>query len=65
MKIIKAVYDFLVGDMIILVGMALALLLLTLLQTIEALHSYTGAVLVVITLLVLGITLRRELVGRK
>ena len=64
MKIIKAIYNFLVGDMTILVGIALALLLLALLQTIEPLRPYIGPLLILITLLVLGIALRRELSGK-
>jgi hypothetical protein len=68
MKAIKAVYNFIVGDMVILIGMVLVLLLLILINNVAALtaiRAYSGAILVVVTLLVLGITLSRELRGRE
>lgn len=65
MKIIKAVYNFLVGDMIILIGTGLALLLLIPLQSVSVLHPYAGAILVIITLVILGTTLARELLSKK
>ncbi|MBV9616823.1 MAG: hypothetical protein JO011_03915 [Ktedonobacteraceae bacterium] len=68
MKAIKAVYNFIVGDMVILVGMVLVFLLLVLINTVAALtpvRAYSGLILIVVTLTVLGITLSRELVGRE
>lgn len=68
MKALKAVYNFIVGDMVILVGIVLVLLVLLLINNIAALtpiRAYSGAILVVVTLVVLGITLGRELRGRE
>jgi hypothetical protein len=68
MKVIMAVYNFLVGDLIILVGFLLILLLLSLIHFIEALapiRAYSGAILVIAILVVLGGTLSRELRGRE
>ena len=67
MKAIKAVYNFIVGDMVILVGIVLVFLLLLLINNVAAfvpIRAYSGAILVVVTLVVLGISLSRELVGR-
>ncbi len=68
MKAIKAVYNFIVGDMVILVGIVLVFLLLLLINNVAALtpiRAYSGAILVVVTIAVLGISLSRELVGRE
>jgi hypothetical protein len=68
MKALKAVYNFIVGDMVILVGIVLVLLLLLLINNVAALtpiRAYSGAILVVVTLVVLGVTLSRELRGRE
>jgi hypothetical protein len=68
MKALKAVYNFIVGDMVILVGIVLVFLLLVLINTVAAfapIRAYSGAILVVVTLVVLGISLSRELVGRE
>ena len=68
MKILKAVYNFLVGDMVILIGIALVFLLLALIHFIAALspmRAYSGALLTIAILLVLGATLSRELRGSK
>ena len=68
MKALKAVYNFIVGDMVILIGIVLVLLVLLLINNIAALtpiRAYSGAILVVVTLVVLGITLGRELRGRE
>lgn len=67
MKVIMAVYNFLVGDMVILVGILLVFLLLALIHFTEALspiRAYSGAILVIAILVVLGGTLSRELRGR-
>lgn len=68
MKAIKAVYNFIVGDMVILVGIVLVFLVLLLINNVAALtpiRAYSGAILVVVTLVVLGVSLSRELVGRE
>jgi hypothetical protein len=67
MKALKAVYNFLVGDMVILVGIVLVFALLTVINTVAALapiRVYSGAILIVVVLVVLGVTLSRELRGR-
>jgi hypothetical protein len=67
MKAINAIYNFLVGDMVILLGIVLVLLLLVLLHVVTALapiRAYSGAILIVAVLIVLGATFRRELRGR-
>ena len=68
MKALKAVYNFIVGDMVILVGMVLVFLLLVLINNVAALspvRAYSGVILIIVTLAVLGITLSRELHGRE
>ena len=63
MKVIKAIYNFIVGDMIILVGVLFATLLLALIDNIKALsslQSVSGLILVIAVLAVLGLTLLRE-----
>ena len=68
MKALKAIYNFIVGDMVILVGIVLVFLILTLVNTIALLapiRAYSGVILIVVTLAVLGITLGRELRGRE
>ncbi len=64
MKAIKAVYNFLVGDMTILIGIIVALVVLLLMHFIGALAAirpYSGVVLIVFVLVVLGLSLRHEL----
>ncbi len=68
MKVIKAIYDFLVGDMIILVGVIIALLVLALINTVSALaplRGATGSLLVVVVIAVLTATLYREAKGQR
>lgn len=68
MKALKAIYNFIVGDMVILVGVVLVFLILSLINTIALLtpiRAYSGVILIVVTLAVLGITLGRELRGRE
>jgi hypothetical protein len=66
-KVIKAIYNFFVGDMIILIGVAIAVILLTLINTISALSPLRGAVeaiiLVAAIIISLTTTLIREVVG--
>jgi hypothetical protein len=66
MKAIKAIYNFIVGDMIILVGVILTVILLALLTYIPALAALkvaSGVILVVAVLLTLLLTLNRETRG--
>ena len=68
MKVIKAIYNFIVGDMIILVGVLLATLLLALINNVKALsslQSVSGLILVIAVLAVLGLTLLREARGKR
>lgn len=68
MKVIKAIYNFIVGDMIILVGVLLASLLLALIDNVKALsplQSISGLILVLAVLVVLGLTLLREARGKR
>jgi hypothetical protein len=68
MKVIKAIYDFIVGDMIILVGVILALLVLALINTVSVLaplRTATGFLLVVVVIAVLTATLYREAKGKR
>jgi len=62
-KAIKAVYNFIVGDMIILIGILLTILVLAFINNIDALAPLrvaTGAILVLAVLAVLVATLSRE-----
>lgn len=63
MKIIKAIYNFIVGDMIILIGVALAVVVLALINSVGALaplRGLSGLILVVGVLASLVTTLSRE-----
>lgn len=63
MKVIKAIYNFIVGDMVILLGVLITVLILALLNSVPALASLkvaSGFVLVVAVLVILLTTLRRE-----
>ena len=68
MKVIKAIYNFIVGDMIILVGVIIALIVLALIKTVSALAPLrvaSGFILIIAVLLVLTATLYREARGNK
>ena len=63
MKVIKAIYNFLVGDMIILVGILLVVLLLAIIANVAALSPLrviSGPILIIAVLGVLTATLLRE-----
>jgi len=63
MKVINAIYNFLVGDMIILIGVLITILILALINNVDALAPLrvaTGAILILAVLGVLGATLSRE-----
>ena len=63
MKIIKAIYNFIVGDMVILVGVTLAVIILALINNVSALaplKGFSGLFLVLAVLGSLVATLSRE-----
>ena len=63
MKIIKAIYNFIVGDMVILIGVALAVTVLALINDVSALaplKGFSGPFLVIAVLASLVATLSRE-----
>ena len=63
MKVIKAIYNFIVGDMVILVGVIITMAILALLNYIPgltALKVASGTILVVAVLVILLTTLGRE-----
>ncbi len=67
MKVLKAIYNFLVGDGIILCGILLVVALLAVLHLVDelaALRNLSGMILVVAILAVLILTLSREAYGR-
>jgi len=68
MKIIKAIYNFIVGDMIILVGVIIAFLVLVLINNASALaplRAATGYLLIVAVIGFLTATLYREARGKR
>jgi uncharacterized Tic20 family protein len=66
-KVIKAIYNFFVGDMIILIGVAIAVILLALINTVSAFAPLRGVVsaiiLIAAVLISLTATLIREVRG--
>ena len=63
MKIIKAIYNFIVGDMVILIGVALAVTVLALINNVSVLAPlkvFSGPFLVIAVLSSLVATLSRE-----
>jgi hypothetical protein len=67
-KVIKAIYNFIVGDMIILAGVIIAMLVLVLINNVNALAPLrvaTGFLLIVAVLGVLTATLYRESRGKR
>jgi len=68
MNVIKAIYNFIVGDWIILSGILLVVALLALMQLLNGLatlRSVSGLILVVAILVVLILSLSRETYGKK
>ena len=68
MKVIKAIYNFLVGDMIILIGISIAVVVLALINFVGALSSLSPASGIILILAVLGCltaTLAREARGKR
>jgi len=67
-NVIKAIYNFIVGDMIILVGVLLTLIVLAVFNNVDAFESLrvaTGGILIVAVLGVLVATLAREARGKR
>lgn len=63
LKVIKAIYNFIVGDMVILVGVIITMAILALLNYVPgltALKVASGVILVVAVLVILLTTLSRE-----
>jgi sorbitol-specific phosphotransferase system component IIBC len=68
MKAVKAIYNFIVGDMIILVGVIVAIVILALINTVNLLAPLrvaTGYVLIAVVIGVLTATLYREARGNR
>jgi hypothetical protein len=68
MKAIKAIYNFLVGDMIILIGITITVIVLALINFVNALAPLSGAsayILIIAVLVVLTATLVREARGKR
>lgn len=63
MNVIKAIYNFVVGDMVILVGVIITVVILALISTISALSALkvaSGYILVIAALIIITVTLYRE-----
>ena len=63
MKVIKAIYNFIVGDMVILIGITLAVIILALINNVGALaplRSFSGPFLIIAVLASLTGSLSRE-----
>ena len=68
MKVIKAIYNFIVGDMIILIGITITALILALINAVNALaplRAISGVILIVAVIAVLSATLIREALGTR
>ncbi|MBO0781618.1 MAG: hypothetical protein J2P37_22585 [Ktedonobacteraceae bacterium] len=68
MKIIKAIYNFLVGDMIILAGVVIVMVLLGLIHLVTALaflRPASSVLLILALLFILAATLYREMRGNR
>jgi hypothetical protein len=68
MNVIKAIYNFIVGDMIILVGVIVAIVILALINTVSILAPLrvaTGYLLIAVVIGVLTATLYREARGKR
>ena len=63
MKVIKAIYNFIVGDMVILIGVVLAVIILVLINNVPSLaplKGFSGPFLIIAVLASLVATLSRE-----
>lgn len=67
MKVIKAIYNFIVGDMVILLGVIITVIILALLNVVPVFAVFrvaSGVILIVAVLVILLATLRREISPR-
>lgn len=68
MSVIKAIYTFIVGDMVILIGVIITIIVLALIHTtsfLTPLQGIVGGLLVFAVLAILIATLSRETLGRR
>ncbi len=68
MKAVKAIYNFIVGDMIILTGISITVVVLALINFVNALAPLSGAsayILIIAVLVVLTATLTHEARGQR
>jgi len=68
MNVIKAIYNFIVGDIIILVGVVLTVVILVLINNLSVLaplRIVSGGILIVAVLAVLVATLSREAFSKR
>jgi len=68
LKVIKAIYNFIVGDMIILTGVIITVIILALIDDVSALaplQVISGVILIAAVLGVLTATLMREALGKR
>ncbi|MBV9689087.1 MAG: hypothetical protein JO202_05180 [Ktedonobacteraceae bacterium] len=65
MNVIKAIYNFIVGDMIILIGVLALVLLVALLNNVAALTPVRGIIFIVAVLGTLAASLSREAKGQR
>jgi len=68
MKAVKAIYNFIVGDMIIMIGVIVAIVILALINSVSVLaplHVATGYLLIAVVIGVLTATLYREARGKR
>ena len=68
MRIIKSIYNFIVGDMIILIGVLLTVCILALIETLPILaplRVVSGVILILAICTVLLVTLSREAFSKK
>jgi sorbitol-specific phosphotransferase system component IIBC len=68
MNVVRAIYNFIVGDMIILVGVIVAIVILALINTVSVLaplRGATGYILIAVVIGVLTATLYREARGKR
>jgi len=68
MSVIKAIYNFIVGDIIILVGVLLTVLILVLINNLSVLaplRIISGGILIIAVLTVLVATLSREAFSKR
>jgi len=68
MKVLKSIYNFIVGDMIILVGVIVTIIVLALINALSAsatLHLVSGILLIIAVLGILIATLSREAFAKR